>query len=54
MRACRRRRIQDYQLRSTADPSDTKPVADSIVVPDTQVDGFTNVSILFCSYVYSP
>jgi len=39
MRVLRRRRIQDYQLRSTADQSDLKAYDDSISVPDTQVDG---------------
>ena len=39
MRVLRRRRIQDYQLRSTTDPTDSKPVDDS----DMHVDEFTNV-----------
>jgi len=45
MRVLRRRRIQDYQLRSTTDQSDLKADDDSISMSDTQVDGIiTDVS----------
>ena len=44
MRVFRRRRIQDYQLRSTTDRDDLKPDEDPASVADTQVDEITNVS----------
>jgi len=44
MRVFRRRRIQDYQLRSTNDRDDLKLVDDAASVLDTQVDEITNVS----------
>jgi len=51
MRVFRRRRIQDYQLRSTIDHSDSKPFDYSAPVPDTQLDGITNVSTVISLYI---
>jgi len=51
MRVLRRRRIQDYQLRSTTDQSDLKADDDSISVSDTQVDGIATDVSKFDGYV---
>jgi len=45
MRVFRRRRIQDYQLRSTTDRGDdSKLIDDAASVSDTQADDIANVS----------
>jgi len=44
MRVFRRRRIQDYQLRSTNDRDDSKLADDAASVPDTQLDDINSVS----------
>jgi len=51
MRVFRRRRIQDYQLRSTIDHSDSKPFDYSTSIPDPQLDGITNVSRVVSVYI---
>jgi len=50
MRVFRRRRIQDYQLRSTNDHSDSKPFDDSVSVSHTEL-GVTNVSRFISLYI---
>lgn len=52
MRVLRRRRIQDYQLRSTTDQTDLKAEDDAISFPDSQVDEVANENVTI-SAVYT-
>ena len=44
MRVFRRRRIQDYQLRSTTDSKPTDET-DSVSVPELNIDGITDENV---------